>query len=352
MKIAFLGNFGPSHSTESHLSSSFEFLGHTVTRIQEGDTPALDVPSIVNGHDLFVWVQTYSLAVQGGSIAERFKMLDIIRQYQTPSVGLHLDKWWDLPREDQIATEPWFRQDVVMTADGGNQDRWESVGVNHRWLLPGVYEPEARITGHRLRHFTSDIAFVGSWRGGYHPEWPHRQQLVEWLRRNYRSRVKFWPINHAVRGEDLSHLYASARVVVGDSCLVGTRGHYHSDRIPETVGRGGFLLHPHVDGVMPNHYTSGEHLVTWTLGDWSELTTLIDSYLAYPAERQRIQHQGRQHVLANHTYTVRMQQVLTLLAEEGYLDPALVTGVGGNDGQGEKSQAEPEALAVPGIAHS
>jgi hypothetical protein len=49
MKIAFRGNFGPLHSTESHVAVTMELLGHQVVRIQEDTVPweAEPVPELV-----------------------------------------------------------------------------------------------------------------------------------------------------------------------------------------------------------------------------------------------------------------------------------------------------------------
>ena len=37
MRIVYVGNFGPSFSTESHVALSLESLGHTVVRQQENE---------------------------------------------------------------------------------------------------------------------------------------------------------------------------------------------------------------------------------------------------------------------------------------------------------------------------
>lgn len=312
MRLAFLGNFGPSWSTENHLAGSFELAGHEVTRIQEGEIRALDVPALTIGHDLFVWTQTYGLAVSGGTLEERYGMLAGIKMLGIPSVGFHLDRFWDLDREDQIAVEPWFRQDIILTADGGNQDRFAAAGINHRWTPPGVYEPEC-VPGAFRAAFRADIAFVGSWRGHYHAESKHRFELVRHLQRKYRTRVRFWPRGRQIRGQALSDLYASVKIVVGDSCFSGLpQGKlYCSDRIPEVLGRGGFLLHPHTEGVTDGTlYTAGEHLACWNAFDWDELDAKIAHYLSDAEERSRIAATGREHVLAHHTYTVRARQIL------------------------------------------
>jgi hypothetical protein len=308
MRVAYLGNFGPSWSTENHVAASFELLGHLVTRIQEGDTRAVHVPDLAVGHDLFVWTQTYGLAVTGGSVDDRAAMVETIKHLGIPTVGYHLDKWFDLPREDQVAGEPFFYQDVVFTPDGGNAKRWAKYGINHHWLPPGVFEPEC-VAGRPQPDLAADVGFVGNWRGGYHPEWAHRAELITQLRQRYGARLALWPHGRQVRGRDLSDVYASGRVLIGDSCMVGGTGWYWSDRIPETLGREGFLLHPWTEGI-DDHYTDGRHYRTWQLGEWRDLFTLVEHYLDHDDERRAIAAMGRRHVLDTATYTIRAQQVI------------------------------------------
>ena len=116
----------------------------------------------------------------------------------------------------------------------------------------------------------------------------------------------------AIRGRALRDLYATVPIVVGDSCLAGGVTRYVSDRIPETLGRGGFLIHPHVEGVTDGTlFESGVHLQTFEVGDHERLLWLIDHYLANPAERAQIAAAGREHVLGHHTYEHRMRSVLS-----------------------------------------
>lgn len=320
MRIAFLGNFGVSFCTEVHLSKSFESLGHEVTRIQEGETKAVDVPNLVQGHDLWVWTQTYGLAETGGTREERVEMIERIRKMGVPSLGIHLDRWWGLRRERQVYEEPYFTLDTLATADGGHQKQWEELGVRHIWFPPGVFHEEAE-PGIPRPEYESEIAFVGGWRGYGHTEWRHRRQLVHHLRIRYGRRIAFWPKvgQPAVRERNLQDLYASAKIAIGDSCLVPTKHrkpmtHYCSDRIPETVGRGCLLLHPHVEGVTDGTlYTPDEHLVTWPLGNFRAMDQQIERMLTDDEERKRIAKAGHAHVLENHTYKVRLAQLLEQL---------------------------------------
>jgi hypothetical protein len=170
-----------------------------------------------------------------------------IRAAGVPSVFYHLDRWWGLERESQIHTEPFFRLDLVSRL--------------------------ARRYGRRFAVL------------------PRRGQVI--------------------RGRDLQELYATAKVVVGDTCLVGEPRRYISDRVPETVGRGGLLIHPHVDGVTDGSlYTDREHLITYPLGDFDKMIRLADHYLGAESEREAIRAAGRTHVAAHHTYAHRMEAVL------------------------------------------
>lgn len=320
MRIAFLGNFSVSFTTENHLAGSFELLGHTVTRIQEGDVRAEDIPALVASHDLFVHTQTYNLAVRAGTESERAQMYDQIHAAGIPMVGIHLDKWVSLQRETQLTTDPYFTHlghlGTMFTADGGNQARFTQLGINHHWLPPGVFAPEC-VLGQLVPQFRSPIAFVGNWRGKYHPESRHRHELITWLQRTFRQQVNFWPKGQSIRGQQLSDLYASVQIVVGDSCFSGDeRGRsYISDRIPECLGRGGFLLHPYTEGI-DDLFTDGKHLVYYEPFNWTDLRDKITYYLNHKVERDEIRLAGFEHVKAMHTYTHRVQAVLDVLAPE------------------------------------
>lgn len=318
MRCAYLGNFQPGvqdpWSTESHVALSLESFGHEVIRLQEGEVRAVEVAGLVADADadLFIWTQTFGLAVTGGTREERAAMLDDLRAAGTPSLGFHLDRWFGLDREDQIPVEPFFRVDLLFTADGGHDAEFAEAGIRHVWSPPAVYHGEAEPGDYR-DEFASDVAFVGSWRGGYHPESTHRAQLIRHLKRRWRGRVGFWPRQEAIRGQSLRDLYASVKVVVGDSCMVGDTHHYVSDRVPETLGRGGFLLHPHIDGIFPDLWEDGEHLRTFPAFDFDALDGLITYYLQHDEERREIADQGWRHTVEHHTYKNRLERLLEMV---------------------------------------
>jgi hypothetical protein len=309
MKVAYIGNFEPEHSTENHVAQALLDLGHTVETRQENHGPDIWRLSPLE-YDLILWTRTGWHWEHPVLIHElQMAMLAKARDAGVPTVGFHLDRWWGLPRENEVLTEPFFHCSLMVTADGGHADDWWSVGINHVWMPPAVSKFEC-IGGHQNPAYEARVAFVGSW-AEYHPEWSHRFELVSFLRDNFNCR--FWPEpgQPAVRGSALRDLYATTQVNVGDSCLLGGIERYWSDRIPETLGRGGFLIHPNVVG-LDEHFTPGEHLVTWDLGDWQDLGNKIEVYAEHPY-RFAIAQRGQEHVLEKHTYHVRMTDIMEML---------------------------------------
>lgn len=324
MRAAYVGNVGPDsapHSTENHIARALETNDVVVERHHEQRFGWSK--RSVGDVDFVVWTHTHGFAPRKTHGAQ-WRFLEGMRERGIPTVGLHLDRWFDLDREHQVAEEPFFRVDHLATADGGNQDRFAALGITHHWFPPAVSEPECGPGAYRP-DLASDIAFVGSHFGGYHRESKHRYALVDWLRDRYGDRCRFWPApgEPAVRGEQLRDLYASVKVLVGDSCFSGDpRGKfYSSDRVPETIGRGGLLVHPDTPGVTDGTlYTSGEHLLTWPAWDWDALADTIDSALTDDDLRAEVSAAGRAHVLANHTYERRMADLLADLAIRGLIE--------------------------------
>lgn len=333
MLIAQIGNFGPPHSTENHLNQALRWLGHTVLQIQEEDGRGWDhLRRFPSGYGLVLWTRTASLSAQVGD-SVKAGTIDALRTAGVPIVGFHLDRWWGLRRAAEVTKDIYFRGvDLLITADGGHEKEWIDAGVRHEWMAPAVSHLEC-LPGEFKGELFSPVAFVGSWQGHYHDEWPHRRELVEWLATTYGDLCQFWPRRGepAVRGDDLRHLYASAQVLVGDSCLVpnadgSPASHYWSDRIPETLGRGGLLVHPRVEGMGTAGFYDKDTLLTWELGNWDELAAKIDWALAGRGRHMRtneanaIACRGRAEVLRSHTYLERMRQLGLLLDAHQLLD--------------------------------
>jgi len=334
MHVVQLGNRVPPFSTENDLHHAMvEGNGWDVRFIQEGDSTALlqfitDLQAGFERPDFILWTSTRDLANQWGHELQ-WKLLAEARRHNIPVVAYHLDRWMGLKRQNAMPTEPYFRVDLLVTADGAHQDEWAKADVNHHWMLPGVSERWCQPGTYR-EELATDIVFVGSWQDYGHREWRHRGELVAWLQKTYGDRVAFYPKQgeHAVRGLELNDVYWSAKVVVGDSCLApkvdgSPMTNYCSDRVPETLGRGGYLLHPSVEGINDFHdpFWDADCLCDWwEMGDWGQLRTRIDTELStgdFSSSEERLRR--IELIRENHTYTVRMRQLAELLIDKGML---------------------------------
>lgn len=336
MLIAQIGNFEPEFSTENELRHALETLGHIVVPLQEGDPRALEelIGGLTIGDTLapsfVLWTRTKGLADKWGHEGQ-WRFLAEARRRRIPVVGYHLDRWWGLKRETELHTEPFFQVDLLCTADGGHQEEWKSIGANHVWFPPAISERWCQ-RGNFREEYACDVVFVGGGLDYGHREWKHRAELITNLSNWYGDRFKLipGPGRHAIRGLELNDVYESATVVVGDSCLVpnpdgSPATHYCSDRIPETLGRGGLLLHPFVDGV---DGLFGRQF-GWPLGDWAGLLAMIDGLLGGPDSHVWVPHHPGdpierdkqiESIRENHTYTVRMAALIDLLQEQGMID--------------------------------
>jgi hypothetical protein len=316
MRIAYIGNFIPAHSTENHLAESFRSIGHHVIEFQENaqqhrvDTIAdrvLDVEP-----DLVLYTKTWGLPLE---CVDQWRKIEADG---VPTASFHLDLYAGLDRESQISSEPFWRTQFVFTADGGSADVFDRYGIDHEWIRPGVFRPEC-VPGVPLQKYSGlDVGFVGS-HLAYHREWPYRVQLVKWLRARFRGRCAILPTRVQVRGIDLNDLYASVPVFVGDSLCPGfTHERYWSDRVYETVGRGGFIIHPRIAGLELD-FIDGEHLRFYDYRDLDTLGDMIRHYARHPDEAHAIAMAGQEHVRANHTYEHRALELLELLDAKGAL---------------------------------
>lgn len=299
--IALLGNHSVSFSTESELDWTLEKMGHRVVRLQEDRISADEVVSKCreSASKLLIYVHTHGWDVQG----DLYKMLDQLRASGIKTCSFHLDRFWGLNkldrREDRIGTHAFWKTEAVFTADGGNDDKFRERGVNHVWMAPAVVERDC-VLGRPSLQFNSPVAFTGA--DGYHPEYPFRPMLVNRLKEIYGTNFRLY---QGIRQQALNDLYATVRVLVGDSCFAGAPN-YWSDRVPETIGRGGFLVYPATPGLdIPG-------LVTYKPQDIADLIEKINYFIDddHQAERIRLRNQAHEFVKAHHTYTNRMQTLL------------------------------------------
>ena len=310
MKILYVGNFGPAHSTESHVAATLEDMAHEVFRVQEDQigtgTLLRDVTNF--SPDIVLWTRTWPGFV-------RLSDLEEIKKLNVLSVSFHLDLYVPISRIAGMDNDPFWRTDYVFTPDGDpkSAEVFKQKGINHHYLKPGVFRMEC-VEGNYRQEYANDIAFIGT-AYGYHAEWPYRERLIEWLKANYGGWFKVYghPFK-SVRGQDLNDVFASTKIIIGDTlCPNFNHQNYWSDRVYETTGRGGFIIHPRIKG-LETEFKEHEEIAFYNYGDFEHLKELIDWYRSHDDYREAVRKKGMARTKSEHTYHNRMKELLACIS--------------------------------------
>lgn len=306
MKITFVGNFGVDYSSETHHAKTLESLGHEVIRQQEGEVSARVIADNARNSDLLVWVHTHGWTTPNPT---NIDILSTMKALNIPTMTYHLDLWLGIEREADLSSDPFYKDiGYFFTVDKLMADWFnENTEVKGRFMPAGVFDQEVYMAKPEPKY---NVIFVGS--RGYHKEWQYRPQLIDWLRDTYKERFTLVGGDGDIpttRGHALNQLYADTKVVIGDTlCKNFDYPYYLSDRIFETTGRGGFLIHPIIKGL--DRYFTKNEVVQYHFGEFDELKYLIDYYLENDLERETIRHAGFLRTKFNHTYKHRWQEIL------------------------------------------
>lgn len=314
IRVAVIGNHAHPFCSEVHWARAFAENGCDVTPIQVDDAVRHphETMTVLRRMDAVTYTRTHAPnRYLDQSWTARWAELE---DAGVRTIGIHLDRFWDLEREGIVHDDAQFTVGTLFTADGGNDDRWRAAGIRHEWFPPAIDATDAAHLGEVREEYQHDVIFVGS--GRYHPSYSERDDLLRFLHDRFGDRFAHYghgggrPV---VRGLELNDLYRSAKVVIGDSCFANspdwqTKAHrYWSDRVPDVLGRQGFMIYPDValDG-----YRAGKHYATYEPGNWDSLEVAVLSWLDCPAQRLRIASEATEHVRAHHTWRHRMTDVL------------------------------------------
>jgi len=301
LNIVVLGWKHENHIVESWRPDTVEGLrqlGHRVTATLPNDeTTVADIRHAARDADMLLWLKDTPKSPDR-------EVRDCLRELESRgvvTVGLHMDLFHGLsPRQDEIGKTAWWSCQYVFTADGGPRD-WR--GVNHRWFPPafGTRYLGLAPTVERYRH---QAVFVGRPIPRLHGR--HRSELLAWAEKTFGAGYALYGTrrDRKVWGWDLNRLYASADIVLGDSA---DAPYYWSDRIPRTLGRGGILAHPYVEGMDEQGFTD-ETLIRFPRG---EFDTILDRYTSMSDREIRDMRDAAITLIGErHTWKAAMERVL------------------------------------------
>lgn len=245
MKVVLLGAPRPigDNRWKDDIAESGESMGWTFTHLEARGSQPDEVVELCKNADLFIWARTH----HHDPFGDAREMLRRIEDLGIPTVGIHMDLYWGIAnREPRInaTDQPWWSCQYVFTADGGNQERFKERGVNHFWMPPAMGVRFFGRVNPDPKYKKKFYVFVGSNVPTIHGE--HRARLLDSARKRNPGRFRHFGRSVKVYGAELNKVYASARVVLGDSAEAD---YYWSDRVPMTMGRGGVLAYPRTPGL-------------------------------------------------------------------------------------------------------
>lgn len=301
MHILYLGVFERTYDTEVYIANSLESLGHTVVRCPMVQATIHEMREVLDKEK-----PDFILFSKGWFKQNNEDMIQFFKNSGYLTVGWFFDLAWGTMREGHIYQHMAFRADIVCTTDGGHDKEFNRASINHYTLRQGIYEPEAYMA---TPEEAEDIVFVGTSVHEHYFSWSHRGELLKWLAATYGEKFKWYGKDDGIRNDKLNTLYASTKIVVGDSVY---SPNYWSNRLYETIGRGGFLIFPEIPG-LENEFTPYKHFIPYKVGRWDELKEKIDYYLAHPKERRAIQKAGFEHCKKHHTYAKRCERLIEIV---------------------------------------
>lgn len=304
-KVFYIGDFRRPWYTANWVAYGLEAAGCHVRKEQE-------YPKDRN--HLLKEIERYSpdfvLFAKLKSVTNPRELIKELRRRGIPTVCWLFDLYWELPLGvgDRTPFDPPFDADIVFTTDGGHDEQWDEIGVNHHLLRQGIHEPEHILYNEE----PSGVVFVGT------IYTKHRAKMHNFLKRTYGPLYKHYGRRMTggseVRGLELNRVLAQSKLVIGDSVPIPS---YWSNRVYEMTGRGGVLIHPIVEG-LDDEFVPYREYIPYMRGDYDELEEIINHYLDDDKRRENIRRAGFKRC-GDYTYESRVEQLLATLVHEGLL---------------------------------
>lgn len=305
--ILYVGNFSKNSVGEPEIARAFTKVGHNVKILEEFSTGFEKIKTEVNRgiYDFLLFAKF--------RVAPTPEIIKFFREMKIPKVCWLFDLYWGQGREILLTSReiPMCYSTIAFTTDGGHERLFKRMRVNHRILRQGI--EEGNKIGKPIYPTKAEIGFVGTINRG-RPRL-YRNQLINFLKETYGLRFEHFGQGGDIRHEALNNLLATLKIVVGDSA---NSPFYWSNRIYETVGRGGFLIHPKILG-LDKEFKYYKHFIPYSYGDFKGLKEKIDYYLTRPRERDAVRWEGYKYCHENHTYTDRVVELINILRNENII---------------------------------
>jgi hypothetical protein len=296
VNILHIGKHGPhDNADEDAITFALKQLGHNVSCIDEGQAK-----NLATSHLDFALFHKWAdfEGIEALECNKVFWYFDLVEREDTDP------KW-----QRRAAVRINWMEKVIPLVDLGfcTDGDWVKKDTSGKliWLCQGCDE---RVMGFGEPTFDQiDILFTGDPVNGI-----KRLDHITQLQVHYGERFKVIGRQGEQRyhGRELANLYASAKVVIAPDSPASDL--YWSNRVFNTLGLGGFLIHPYCDR-LTEMYEPGDELIYYTCR--KGLIELINYYLKRPEQRERLRFNGIAKTAKAHTYRHRCEQLIKTVQE-------------------------------------
>jgi hypothetical protein len=290
MKIIYVGKHGSGgNDDEGAIHHALEKLGHMVYRVRE------DVGKLahrMNGDFLLFHKWNDIVGITRMRMPKVFWFFDLV-------------DYPDAVIKDRCSRRISWMERTIPIVDMGfcTDGDWVQRDTSGKlfWLPQGV--DERMLVLNRTRFGGIPILFTGIKNGG-----TQRESFVKEMESTYGS--DFVHIKSGIYQEQLVETIGNSQIVVAPDAPVTNS--YWSNRVYNTIGMGGFMVHPYCKKLTVSYKDESE-IVYYK--DRGHLHSLIRYYLNKPEECKTIARQGAQHTARNHTYRNRCELLISIVKE-------------------------------------
>jgi hypothetical protein len=282
-------------STAAYLISAFKKNGHSVFVIS--DTPhsesnlmrsgAFNLPIVLKKYgispDLVLFIEGGSMQIFPGGLEQ----IPCMCAWYGIDTHMDYEKHLKICRVFDVSFIAQLEYVGKLRLDGINQVYWLPLAYDHGFMPNSVLERSI------------DVAYVGSMQQQMNPE---RHDLIERLKKEFPNHY-FGNANPA----DMERIYSNSRIVFNRSVRNDV-----NMRFFEAMGSGAVLLSNEIiNNGVDQLFENGIHYLTYQ--DEESLVILVKELLRDPARCGTISETARTHILNQHTYSHRSNEIIKIV---------------------------------------
>ena len=278
---------------------TFERLGMRVMYVAENMPFGASLPDILSTCPVR---PTLIIGPEWGS----FPLPEGLTEVDIPTLMLQQDTYAYTHRRVRWST----LFDYVVLFHAGFEEQFLAAGHSRVLTMPWAILAE-RYQGPELERIY-DIGWVGRDGPVLGAEFYNdRKRILDLLRKNFQTNP-YWERQRGLTEQEKLDTYFRSRVVV--NVCRDDQPFEANERMFETLASGALLVVRHRNELSDLGFEEGVHFLSYR--DESEIVPLVQRYLSDEPARRRIAEAGRQKVLHEHTYDVRIAEIGRLLKED------------------------------------